>query len=501
MILANRLALHHGKITNPTALSLSFMNAVFNIEINYESEETFAIVQDGKPRFRQLYHLTRADLQLAFILQKCANTLGKIYLHNTLSIWHKLSDYYEDPITVSSFYESMEKFDRLELIRLLKDEDGKLFVVELQHYLIPETGKIGNHIKAHPFFYSRSFTNLSIAEQKLVLSLVLQQGVNKKSNNLTFRMVGIANSENVQYRGLCSFLHGNSTHIRSWIQELLSKSLFENEPLLRQVIFNKKGRSLHQVQLGVHPGLYSMDSDLCHDEIEPPIVYKKKANLLEKFLDLYGIGEVRTCKGGIEFARIVQLIKLLPSEVVQYVVKKLHSALMTRQTAFEWSSNYIRTLLEDKTHTKRVADITKQGIYPYLVYEVEPDHYLEAEKLFFSKLDAFPADQVGDILVRLKDQLIARYSIPIKPLHYTFLEQLPFEGIPFVRAMALKQKREPLAYLKLEHRAQRRFLKALPDETKTTEVMVAWMLSELDKLPRVDLKPYLPPGLAIHMLL
>jgi hypothetical protein len=300
LILKNRRAVQFGKTTEPVTLSLSFMNAIFNIELNYGSLETFPIVEEGIVRHRHLHHVTRCDLQLALILQKVCNTAGVIYeLSGLANVWDKVCEYFEDPMAISPFYAALEKFDRLGLIQINRDEEDGVTSIHLNHYLTPETNKIGHYVIGHPFFFSRNFTQLAVSQQKIILSLILQQGVKPKHGGTTFRMLRMTTSDDIQYQSLTRFLHGNTTHIRKWIDSLHKDQIFAGESIFERVVYHKKGRSLDRVDIALNRNLFIVGAAEYHDEIEPRIIHKKKATLLEKFLIELGIAEVISCKQGI----------------------------------------------------------------------------------------------------------------------------------------------------------------------------------------------------------
>jgi hypothetical protein len=504
LILANRRAIQFGKTTEPVTLSLSFMNALFNIELNYGSQETFPIVEQGHERNRHLHHVTRSDLQLALILQKVCNTAGVIYEMSGLSnVWDKLNEYFEDPIAISPFYASLEKFDRLGLIQVHRDPEDSVTSIQLNQYVIPETNKIGHYAIGHPFFFSRNFTHLSIAQQKIILSLVLQQGVKPKAGATTFRMFRMTTSDDFQYQSLTSFLHGNTTHIRQWVNKLHVDKIFAGESVFERVVYHKKGRSLDRVDIALNRKLFIVEAAAYHDEIEPRIIHKKKATILEKYLNELGIAEVASCKQGLEFSRIVRLIKNVPSLVIRYAVKKLYEALIMKETSMDISSNFIRKLLTDKNHAKQVAMARETGIYPFIVSGYATEEIEAREHQFFNRLNSYPEDQTESLMKQLYEELIEKYSRPLYKHDSSYLYEHELDAlggsIQFIRYLAGKQKRQPIAYAELERKAlyrYQRIIRSLERNQQNASAEIAslidWMNDALIRLQRVELVPNVP---------
>jgi hypothetical protein len=111
----------------------------------------------------------------------------------------------------------------------------------------------------------------------------------------------------------------------------------------------------------------------------------------------------------------------------------------------------------------------------------------------------------------LLDELIAKYSKPLhkQDLEYVYQNQLDQlgGGIQFIRYLAGKQKRHPIAYAELESKALyrfRRFIKPLLEREQDASVeitlLIEWMTHALYSLPRIKLVPYVLPGFTVESL-
>src|SRR5688500_12409742 len=107
VFLANKRSLEQGLQSAPIRLSVTFMQALCDIELPYDSGLTYRVGGENTREYH-LHHLTQSDLQLAIILQKCCNTAGRFHDLTALSnVYDKITEYFEAPVCLSQFYASL----------------------------------------------------------------------------------------------------------------------------------------------------------------------------------------------------------------------------------------------------------------------------------------------------------------------------------------------------------------------------------------------------------
>jgi hypothetical protein len=183
-----------------------------------------------------------------------------------------------------------------------------------------------------------------------------------------------------------------------------------------------------------------------------------------------------------------------------------------KETSIDISSNFIRKLLSDKIHAKRVAMSRISGLYPYIVAGHSSEEIEERERAFFEKLHSYPEDQIESLMQQLLDELITKYSKPInkQDLSYVYEHELDKigGGIQFVRYLAGKQKRQPLDYHQLEIKVLSIYKRKISplinrqqDASQEIASLVDRMITSLSVLPRVELVPSIPLDFKVEDLL
>ncbi|CAN7762171.1 hypothetical protein LJR153_007107 [Paenibacillus sp. LjRoot153] len=513
MIIANRRGLQLGLKTAPVVLSVSFMNALFNVELLYTSGKTFYLQTKRLEGEREylLHHLTQADLQLAIILQKICNTVGHIPDISALAnIYDRLTEYFVEPVCPSQFYAAFEKFRILGLITVEQNTAAGLFSVKLQHYVQEGTGRIGYHIKAHPFLFSSSFSSLSLREQKIFLSFYLQQGVKPTAQKISFRVFKPTNSSDIQYQNITRFLHANTTHVRDSIEVLRSKQILGEEACFSKVFYEKSGRTFDKVFILVNPKLYEVEQvSEYHDPIPLKVTYKRKANFVSQVLSEYNIGEVETYKEGSEFIKMVRLLKTSSSGEIRYLLKKLYDKLTMREAY----PNHVVPLIQDEIRS-RTKVRTMALAYQYGIDRLVTAGCSESEKDtreydFASSLSVYSQRELKAIFAEASMKLRQQYLVPAskKSLNYRFDSRLDgVTGIIAVRMSAQRQHKEPYFYLELERAAAQAYIGAYTNEyyldTGSNQVsdrkVVEQLLDGLKKLPEISFVPHIPDGFRLE---
>lgn len=498
--LANKRSLEQGLQSTPIRLSVTFMQALFDIELQYDSGLTYRVGGENTREYH-LHHLTQSDLQLAIILQKCCNTAGRFHDLTALSnVYDKITEYFEAPVCLSQFYASLAKFRTLGLIHVEHDQGINTYSMELNHYRNEETDRIGNHMKAHPFIFSKTFTGLSLREQKLFLSLYIQQGVNPEKVETTFRCFVPTKSEHVQYQDLQRFLHTNTSYVRSAVSRLAEEKLFDGAPLFSKAFYLKERKTFSKVFILVNPALHEhpLDED-CHDPIQPRTAYKRKANLLQRELENVGLGDLVAYKQGSEFNKMVRVLRTVGVGVVKYVVKSIYERFIMKEAYPHQVVPLVYDAVRDRTKAHLLALADQHGLYrlisPGWDEGVKEKRHIE----FATALGHLSEEQAKFLFQRLAPKLRERFMAPpsSKPFRYQFDERLTWlSGIEAIRRQAKRSYKDPEDYFELELEYGNRYtslrrqhqLESLMYQREARR-LVDDFLGDVEKLPTVILVP------------
>jgi hypothetical protein len=505
MILSNKRSLETGELTNPVVLSYSFMNALFNIEQNYSNDEVFVLRKRmGLKREYRLNHITPADIQLAIILQKCCYTNGQLVDLKTYSnVYHKIDEYFESPVCPSQFYAAVEKFKLHQLITVQENHSTGLFSIILNHYLDEETGKIGYYVKAHPFVFTTKFNSMTIGEQKLFLSLYIQQAGNSE-HKPTFRMFQSTLSQDIQLQSLQTFLHGNTAHIRQLIDRLSKDDIFYGMPIFKKVSYEKKGRSFLKVYISLNSSLFEVTQDIeYHDPIPALLVYKRKASYLSRLLEDWCIGEIEVANEGREFAKIVRIFRNASSSVIRHVIHKLRDKLVTRVQLPHNAVRFIESEMRNSWKTKMIAITEEFGLTGLITAGLTEEEQEEREFMFASMLSHYSERTVRSLFKNHAQDIQNKYMTPaqIKDTKYNYDARLDgVNGIMVARAQAIRLHKDPTTYRQLEIQVAENYTfsnKSEFDERKQRQ-LIEKLLEAIDKLPKVRLRPNAPPDFRLE---
>jgi hypothetical protein len=510
MVLANPRSLQRGLPTAPVRLSVTFMQSIFNMELSYGCGQTFVVSGDEGRRNYQLHHLTQADLQLAIILQKVCSTNGRLHNLSALSnVYDKLREYFEDPICLSQFYASLEKFRRHGIIDVHHDNYTSTYSIDLQHYLNSDTQRLGYHVKAHPFIFSKQFSQLSLREQKLFLTFYLQQGIQPSQQEATFRCFMPTKSEHIEYQDLRRFLHANITHVRGAIERLRTMPIFNGEPLFTKVFYVKDGRSFEKVFMKVNPKLHEHSlGEECHDQIEPRLTYQWKSKFLESLLHEYGIGTLVDLHGGSEFNKMVRLLRTASRSVMKYVVHKLYNIIMTNESYPAQVVPLVYDAVRNRTKLKILALAKEHGIERLITAGHDESFAEQREFDLASKLSVFSEKQLKRMVAQVAPVLIQSYMVPYnrRDLKFRYDSRLDIVyGISVVRERAFKLLKDPRSYFEIEQRygqaiyqIQRTHDREDAAYHQDIQHFLETMLAEVDSLPSILLTPHVPDGFRLE---
>ncbi|WP_156289547.1 hypothetical protein [Oceanobacillus salinisoli] len=519
MILNNDLA-KQGKKTEGVMITDEFQKALFNIEQHFHKKEKFNVTKtkSGKDRFYKLHHVTHADLQSMTILFKVCNSIKANILNvKKHTIYKRLVNYFEEPISASEFYASLEKFKKLGLIDWTYQKDSKLYNFYLNHYINPENNKPYRFVIVHPIVFSKVFNGLKISSKKLFYVILMQQG---GMNKIIKRSISKEHND-IRMGGLKQFLHKPDTAlIRKSLSELTEplKDEVNNkkyDPLFQRAELIKKTRDGKEIQrykeavFSIHPSYlitYQPGKTEYHDTIKPVEVYSKQRYYLQNLLEEYGLKELITINNGLDFDQMVRFLKDFGNKVMRHVVQRIKNFVEDHQRF----PRHMLEFLKQETRFKQEADYLHitytTNVYPYIAPYLKGEERHRREFDFVSFASRYSQKSIKQAcekaLPRLKFlysrdvyEVLSKNDYYISPL----LSQL--KGIEVVRNLAYKRKVDWYAYQRLEEYIEKQLNDQIVFDQEDEKRIINLLLEEIEKLPVVEIVPDVPEDFKLEHFL
>ncbi|MED0677704.1 hypothetical protein ABEV55_19265 [Aneurinibacillus thermoaerophilus] len=487
-ILAN-LRGKKGQSTEPIVVVRSFMNALFDIEKDYHTDEKYTVTGREAKKEYLLHHLTNADLQVAIILQKVCNTRG--YIRNVLpyTIYKKLEEYFEEPISESQFYASLTKLTHHHLIEIKKVAGSPKSDVILHHYA--ENGKTNSFVLMHPIVFTAAFNRLELAKKKLFFSVYLQQNSGKPIERLI--QSNDDTEKSVQYSGLSRFLHRDSSHIQAICKELTSEKINGKAPLFEQATVVKIRGRVHKVVLSIHPSYFApKKKGEYHDIITPVLIYPRKASVFTSMLDKLGIGEIAALEGGTVLATLMDILKICSARVIQYVAKRLKEFYENHGKLPEHIVAFVKKEIRNRTRATILGTIYKYQLDRFVApYAKSIAEHYEKEDTLVSTLSAFGYRAIEKACKAASRMLYAHYTKPAVSNVTIDLYNLSsglhtWKDITAIRYYAYYHRKDPSKYVQLELEAAKKYNYLGSQDLKE------WMFARIDELPTIENMPAVP---------
>ncbi|MCM3130149.1 hypothetical protein M3625_20835 [Paenibacillus sp. MER 78] len=423
--------------------------------------------------------MTEADLMLMVTLHVCFNSEGKLQNVSRHQIYKKLHELYEDPCCDDQFYIAFEKFVKLGLIQ--EKVTGVISEFSLNHFINPETNKIGRIVVVNPFVFSKQFTDLPISGQKFVFDLLRKQG-NQKGKDVFYWL----NKE----KGILKQLHKRHVYELRKLLELLSNTRISDEPLIKSWnIEGKKGTTSAKLTCLINDSYISeyVPGTQYRDVLHGKRTHRRIIRHLQKLLSENLIGEFELINNGSEFFQLVRMLRGKSFKYIRYVVEKIRE-LYEKNRIFP--TNILDFIQDELRHKGMVAylEIAKAtGVYKFI-----SPRKLEKGRLFeFASAVSHHSLRSFERMCRKSiAKLEQNYT---RPAAYDHTDYANFSDLDHyidtvtLRSYAFSLEKCPNKYQDIEIQA----LIKVENGTDPYEVR-KWMQNQIEKLPSWTLIPDVP---------
>ncbi|MFC0273763.1 hypothetical protein ACFFIX_20460 [Metabacillus herbersteinensis] len=491
------------KIYTHVALSAEFLRALYNIELKYNSDITFPIVEEGATRSRSLHHLTTCDIVTTIVLHVACNSIGQIRETNPHNLYtERLCKLFHDPITYQEFKISLKKLELNSLIEVVKNKYTKRYTIQLNHFFNKEKERVERYVIAHPVVFSKGFTNLSISHIKLYFSLIWQQGNNKEfkfSRVLDASDRIEAKCSDVIMSDLKSMLHKQqNSDVRRVLYDLISFQLVNDQALFEkipgQLLLTKKGKRFYKVQVRLNPYYYSQakKGDLYRIPLEPQETYQREAQYIRQEINLKKIGELEVLYKGKLFRELLYILKDRSKAAINHSISAIQE-YVNYYGKFPYDlQNFVIQSIKHLSIINYSKIAREEGLLNYITHNKEKPIDREIRMFdFVSKMSYYSLREFRR-MCKIATPILEKFHTKAavhEPANYEdhFIGELDaIKGIGIVRQIAVRSNVDPIEYSSLEQRIVD-LLKSL------SEKEIAKLLMEgVADLTRLDVVPDLP---------
>ncbi|MGM8216855.1 hypothetical protein ACLIA0_15085 [Bacillaceae bacterium W0354] len=499
MILQNERGLK-GLETQPVIITDAFFNALCNIEKNFNSNETFTVINSENPREYNLNYVTHADLQVMTILFKVSfpqkGTINYVKRH---AIYRKLKEYFEEPISVSQFYASFKKFELHNLISVSYMKELDLYNIQINHYLNQDTGKIGYFGVFSPVIFTKAFHSLSIGQKKLFYSFVIQQG---NAERPIERMLK-GEHEHIRFSGLQTFLHRKDNyHIRLMLEELKKpiykgKSLFKQADLVKEKKSDLERKKFVKARFEIDSSWlvhYKQGQVEYHDPIEVPFVYPKHTSFIERLLNKLGIAELVRLNDGLDFKQMVRFLKNYSFRVIRHAIYHLKNFVDKNKSFPRHILKFLISETRQITEAQLLDIVRKANLDSFIAPNLKGEEKNRREFEFASAVSYYGPKALKVACKNAWPRLKALYMAPpeekltLKDYSgYPLLNRI--NGIEVVRKHAFRRRVDTIAYENLESTLARQYREQIEAGKVDSKYFITHMLEKVDQLPILKYVP------------
>lgn len=406
---------------------------------------------------------THADIDTAIILHKICNASGVIRYACVHHIVQQIHHYFESPRSHSQIYESMSKFEKRELIKVVRHDDGK-YTYRLNHFL-QENGDLHRYVAIDPIVFKKSFSDLTLAARKLFLLTAIQQGDKVVLRRSLY-------GDNGLYRILCK---NQPNHIQAVIDELKGKNPKHQVYLTSGKLEKNRGR-YEYVYLSVNRDLIPSinPGEKYREPLSYKMTYPRKVSFINRVLQELRIGELAE-----QMPILIQLMKRLGYRVIRQVLRKIKEHVEIYRRFPKEISTFVKKEIRFIKENEILDLAHEYGIYhfiaPGLVGGERKDRLFE----FTLALSTYPSKTLKKMFKQAKDVIKNVYTKPIELtvrhyVHNTIFQDT--EAIWGIRFDAYNNEVDPAFYEDLEHEAEKRYMSG---KIKTISEAITWMFEQL----------------------
>lgn len=355
--------------TYPVSVPYAFYQSVMKLEEMYSTKKVYQFRKNSHKK--ELYHVTPITLRLMITISRFFNTEGWISGVSIHTLYLKMIEEYEESCSKEQFYAEFDKLQRAGII--VKEVDG---IVDRYSIAKEVMTKHKNFIIFSPVVFTKAFTSLSSAAQKLYFEL------RASALKTTVSVTRIVHSGCWLYR----LTHKTRpVQIKKLVNELSKCVPFEEAPLVTHSSFVKNELdgsyslkvTLNQVYLLKHK-----QGRKYKKSIPAKIPYKDTTRKLRMYAAKFAIPEINQESNRLSFLKLVKMLHRKGKAIFQYVFNRLKE-LAESLTDYNMIIDYIDAELKSPQLVEYIDILKKEKLYSYLSLSKEDDPQLRAGNILY----------------------------------------------------------------------------------------------------------------------
>lgn len=339
--------------TYPISVDHTFLSEFLSMERHYHEDKVILFRKNSHPV--NLNHVTEASIRLFVTISRRFNTEGEISGVPIYQLYKCMCEEYEDPGSKEQFYAEVQKFIDNGLLSI--SQDGVVHKFKIDSFK-RDTNRF---ILFNPLIFTKSFTNMEIAAQKLYLHIVSRSGTKTNEDFKESIKPGC---------WIYTLTHKNRP---SQIRKLL-KALNELQPISGQSVVtyysvSKDSLGNWMVSARLNPSYMVRHEEGNTYKMVPQakIPYSKTTRRLRHHLAYCQLSEFEGIGNGLPFLRLIKVLDKANLRKMRYAVLRLKELF---ESGLYHDADEIVSLIELELSQKdfiSYIDITKETtLYDYL---------------------------------------------------------------------------------------------------------------------------------------
>ncbi|TVX98385.1 hypothetical protein [Paenibacillus cremeus] len=401
--------------TSPVSVDYTFFSDLFNLEKSY-SQDNVIMFRRNSHQLRK-FHVTKTTMQLMIAVSRCFNTEGTLTGCSVHRLYKLMSDEYEDPCSKEQFYAEIHKF--IELGILSVSQDG---IVETWK-LTPHKRDTGRFVLFSPLVFTKAFTDLPAAAQKLYMYIVSRNG----------ERVGAEFKINLE-KGSWVYTLTHKTRpvqIRELLTSLCKLEPVAGKPLLLGSAVEKDAFGQWSLRCTLNPAYLVKHTEGVKYRMVPhvKVPYSKTVSRLRMLFFQHKIGDIEQLDNGLVFLDLVRLLNGAGIKTLRFAVVRIKEMFLSFGLTYDVVTA-LESELRDRTYVTYMEVLKETGAQEYL--GVNEEEYADTRPLQFFRAikDKFTVSQFRKVCVAAVPLLRDRFGKQMSPTdpYYSYRKIRP--GLP-----------------------------------------------------------------------
>ncbi|MGF7033474.1 hypothetical protein J2T17_004422 [Paenibacillus mucilaginosus] len=338
--------------TSPVSVDHTFLTDVLDLEKSYDVGATFMYRKNSHP-IRQ-FHVTEMTLRLLMTISRRFNAQGTLAGVSVHRLFQMMNEEYEDAASKEQFYAEVRKFEAVGLLSV--NQSGIISEWRVESF----KRSSGRFVLFNPCVFSKAFTDLPAAAQKLYLYIVSRNGEKVNTEFKEFLTEG---------SWIYTLTHkSRPAQVRELIESLAALEPVKGERLFTMASVEKDDIGRWSLRCTLNPAyLVRHNAGEAYRMVPAAkIPYSRTASRLRMLLSFFKIGEIESIDNGRFFARLTAMLQNAGMKTLRFVVKRLREMYERSGILMGDPIHALEVELKDPSFVQYMEIAKDTGLYRYL---------------------------------------------------------------------------------------------------------------------------------------